>query len=211
MLSENKTINGNDIKIYKYIRNSNPNNNSNSQFLNNIKNNSSFLKESNIIINKDYSIKDGTSREESKSKISSNQKTKSLKRKKTKKKNNSIKSKKKDKEKTLKLLKNEKIKIPIGKKVSITNNKKLNINNIEEIINSLPKKNNILERLDTNGNVINKENKKNFHITFLDDIPTNKNKLIEIIPIQSFKKLNIIEKIPNEKFISYYTNCCQIL
>ena len=110
------------------------------------------------------------------------------------------------------MLKNEKLKIPTGKRMS-TGNKKININinNIEKIINSLPKNKNLYERLDKFGNKISKENKKNVHITFLDKIPYGNNKLIEIIPIESFKKLNMIEKITKENYISYCSNCCQMI
>ena len=108
------------------------------------------------------------------------------------------------------MLKNEKLKIPTGKRMS-TANKKININNIEKIINSLSKNKNLCERLEKFGNKINKENKKNVHITFLDNIPYRNNKLIEIIPIESFKKLNMREKITKEDFISHCSNCCQII
>ena len=152
MISENK--NENDIKIFNKARKSNPD----SQFLGNIKNNDSFLKESHIIFKKEYSIKDGKSRDESRSKSSSGQKI--IDEKKFKKKSLSIKNKKREKEKILKMLKNEKLKIPTGKRMNISNKKiKININNIEKIINSLPNNKNLCERLDKFGNKINKEKK----------------------------------------------------
>ena len=119
-------------------------------------------------------------------------------------------NKKKGKEKINKLLKNkERLKIPFRKRMSIGNdNTKLslkNIENIDNIIKSLPNQE-IKVRLDTYGNEINKKNKKKVHITFLDTIPTKK--LIEIIPIQSYKKYNIIEKIPEQDL--YYNKCCII-
>ena len=83
------------------------------------------------------------------------------------------------------------------------NNTKLNLNNIEKIIKSRSK-----ERKDTYGNIINKDNKKNFHIRFLDNLPSNK--LIEIIPIESFKEFNIVEDIPNREIILNCSNCCKI-
>lgn len=184
------------------------------QFLDDIKKSSSSLKDSHITsTNKDSNIKkfssnhlyDGPIGDDTRSKSSFFQKKK--KSRKSDKKNELNKNKKKEREKISKLLKNERLKIPTGKRMSIANNNiKLNLNNIDQIIQSLPipEKN----RLDYYGNKIGKENKKNVHITFLDTIPSNK--LIEIIPIQSFKEFNIIEKMPDEDFISYCSKCCQI-
>ena len=204
MISENK--NEKDIKIFNNARKSNPD----SQFLGNIKSNDSFLKESHIMIKKEYSIKDDKSRDENRSKSSSGKKI--IHEKKFKKKSLSIKNKKREREKILKMLKNEKLKIPTGKRMSAGNKKiNININNIEKKINSLPKNKNLYERLDKFGNKISKENKKNVHITFLDNIPYGNNKLIEIIPIESFKKLNMIEKFTKENYISYCSNCCQMI
>lgn len=201
--------NENNIKIIKRSQNSIPESN-----ISDIKKNASFSKENHITLNNNNSnikkscsnhLLEGTTGDDSKSKSSLCHKSKKLKKKLTKK-SKSMKNKKRDKEKIAKLLKNERLKIPTGKRMSIANNKiKINLNNIEKIIKSLPK-NNI--RLDTYGNQINKENKKNVHIRFLDNIPSNE--LIEIIPIQSFKQLNIIEKIPDEQLISICSKCCQI-
>ena len=131
-------------------------------------------------------------------------------KKRTERKSESYKNKKKDKKKSVKMLKNERLKIPTGKRMSNNQDRvKLNLNNIDAIIkSSLPEKNTNNTRLDSYGNKINKENKKNVHIRFLDNIPSNK--LIEIIPIESFKQLNIIEKIPKKELISLCSKCCQI-
>ena len=153
---------------------------------------------------------DGTTGDDSKSKGSmGHKKNKNKKNKKRiEKKNESFKNRKKDK-KFVKMLKNEKLKIPTGKRMSNNDDRiKLSLNNIDQVIKSLPKKNKKNTRLDTYGNKINKENKKNVHIRFLDNIPSNK--LIEIIPIESFKQLNIIEKIPKKELISLCSECCQI-
>lgn len=190
------------------------------QFLLDIKKNSSFLKETNITSeNKDSNIqknnssipiKDGENGEEIKSKSSFFKKSK--KNKKNDKKNDFFKiNKKKGKEKIPKLLKNkERQKIPFRKRMSIgnDNNTKLslkNLDNIDKIIKSLPNQP-VKVRLDINGNEINKKNRKKVHITFLDTIPTKK--LIEIIPIQSYKQYNIIEKIQEPDL--YYNKCCII-
>ena len=85
---------------------------------------------------------------------------------------------------------------------------KFNLNNIEKIIKSLPKQNSSVERRDTYGNIINKENKKHFHIRFQDNIPSNK--LIEIIPIESFKQYNVVENLPDEKILPPFHKCCLI-
>ena len=182
--------------------------------------NASFSKENDITLNnnklsniKKLSCKlmfDGTTGDDSKSKSSmGHKKNKNKKNKKrVEKKKESFKNKKKDK-KIVKMLKNEKLKIPTGKRMSNNDDRiKLSLNNIDKMIKSLPKKNKKKTRLDTYGNKINKENKKNVHIRFLDNIPSNK--LIEIIPIESFKKLNIIEKIPKNELISLCSECCQI-
>ena len=187
------------------------------------KDNNSLLKEVNVTINnKDGMIKktltnqlyDGaTSIDESKSKNSfyliksKPKKCYSFKFKK----NN-----KKDMNKILNLLKNnKKIKIPSGKGIyNINNNNNINIyvkrnlNSNEKNIESIEAKPEKNARLDTYGNKIFKGNKKNIHIRFLDNIDSNK--LIDIIPIQSFKKFNIIEEIPDEKYISNFNKCCKI-
>jgi hypothetical protein len=157
-----------------------------------------------------YIVKVGETGEEIKSKSSFFKKNK--KNKKNDKKSDFFKvNKKKGKEKITKLLKNkERLKIPFRKRMSIGNdNTKLslkNIDNIDNIMKSLPNQQ-IKVRLDTCGNEINRKNKKKVHITFLDTIPTKK--LTEIIPIQSYKQYNIIEKIPDQDL--YYNKCCIIL
>lgn len=194
-----------DIRIVKRLQNSC---NSEIRVLEKINNNNSFSKEINTI-KKTYSnhILDGTTGEESKSKGSILQKKKG--KKKIKKKSESLKNKKKDKEKISKLLKNERLKIPKGKRMSIANDTlKFNLNNIEKIIKSLPKTNSSFERRDSYGNIINKENKKHFHIRFQDNIPSNK--LIEIIPIESFKQYNTVENMPDEEILSCFHKCCLV-
>ena len=170
-----------------------------SPFLENIKKNNSFTKESQLFIkkiNSNHNL-DGTTGEESK--ISFGQKLKiNQKRKKNKSKRDKI----------SKLLKNERLKIPKGKRMSIANNCLKSNLNFEKIINALPKKSSSFDRLDTYGNKINKENKKNVHIRFLDTFPSKK--LIEIIPIESFKEFNIIETLPDEELISFCSKCCKI-
>ena len=179
------------------------------------KKNNSFLKEIKIEINnKDAVIKknytnqifDGTtSIDDSKSKNSS------YRIKKKPKKSHSVKkNKKKEMNKYLKLLiKNKKLKIPTVKSNNVNiypkSNSKKN-NKIEKnIIESLPKKS---ARLDSYGNIIVKGNKKKVHIRFSDNIP--KNNLIDIIPIESFKKYNIITEIPESQNNNNSNKCCQI-
>ena len=117
----------------------------------------------------------------------------------------SFKNKKREREKIIKLLRNNlKIKIPTGKRKSNAQiDSRLNINNIEKII-----KNHTKERKDSFGNKISKENKKNVHISFKDKV--KKKKLIELIPIESFKSFNIMEKDENKKTQSHFTRCCSI-
>ncbi len=182
-----------------------------SQFSEVTKKDNSLLKEVNIAINgKDKMIKktltnqlyDGvTSIDESKSKNNFHliknkpKKTYSFKFKK---------DKTKDMNKILNLLKNnKKIKIPSGKGMCNINNidiyVKRNLNNKEKNLESIennPEKN---ARLDIYRNKIIKGNKKNIHIRFLDNIDSNK--LIDVIPLQSLKKYNIIEELPDEKYI----------
>ena len=173
--------------------------------------NNSYQKESYITLNKNTSksissnhINDLTG-EEFKSKNSKTSKNK-------KKEKDNIKSKKRSKDKIIKILKNnEKLKIPTGKRRSCVagNGLKLNLNNINNILKSLtpPKINHI--RTDKNGIEINKDNKKKVHITFLDEISPNK-KITDTINIQSFKQLNIIEKLPWDDNVSRITKCCII-
>lgn len=194
---------------------------SESHFLLDIKKSTSFLKETNITSeNKDSNIqknnssnqiKEGETGEQIKSKSSFFKKNK-----KNEKKSDLLKiNKKKGKEKVTKLIKNkERLKIPFRKRMSISNdnNTKLNLKKIDSlenldniILKSLPSQQDKV-RLDNYGNEINKKNKKKVHIRFLDTIPTKK--LIEIIPIQSIKQYNIIEKIPSQQL--YYNKCCLI-
>ena len=173
--------------------------------------NNSYQKESYITLNKNTSksissnhIYDSTG-EDIKSKNSKTSKNK-------KKEKDNIKSKKRSKEKIIKLLKNnEKLKIPTGKRRSCVagNGLKLNLNNINNILKSLtpPKINHI--RTDKNGVEINKDNKKKVHITFLDEISPNK-KITDTINIQSFKQLNIIEKLPWDDNVPRLSKCCNI-
>ena len=116
----------------------------------------------------------------------------------------SYKNKKREKEKIRKLLKNEKIKIPTGKRKSnVETDPKINLNNIENMI-KIHKK----ERKDSFGNKITKENKKNVHIIFKDF--SKKKKLVELIPIESFKSFNIMEQNKNKTTKPYCTRCCFI-
>ena len=206
--------NENEVRIIKIKKS--PNSISDSQFLVDIKKSASFLKETNITSeNKDSNIqknnssnqiKDGEAGEENKSKSSFCKKNK--KNKKNNKKSDLLKvNKKKGKEKNTKFLKNkERLKIPFRKRMSIGNgNAKLSLKNIDNITKSLPNQQ-IKVRLDNYGNEINKKNKKKVHITFLDTIPTKK--LIEIIPIQSYKQYNIIEEMQEQDL--YYKKCCKI-
>ena len=194
--------NENDIKIIKRSQNSYPE----SQHLD-------FIKNTNSEIN--YSLKKSNSNqilvtigEEVRSKSSSGHKNKN--KKKMAKKSESFKNKKREKEKLSKFLKKERLKIPTGKRMSQANDVlKFNINNIEKILKSNEKKNTPFERKDSYGNKIYKENKKNFHIRFVDKLPTNRKKLTEIIPIESFKEYNMMEKIPNEGTFSA-NKCCYI-
>ena len=212
-----KNENENEVRIIKIKKS--PNSISDSQFLVDIKKSASFLKETNITSeNKDSNIqknnssnqiKDGEIGEEIKSKTSFCKKNK--KNKKNNKKSDLLKvNKKNQKEKTSKFLKKkERLKIPFRKRMSIGNdNAKLNlknIDNIDNILKSLPNQQ-IKVRLDTFGTEINKKNKKKVHIAFLDTIPTKK--LIEIIPIQSYKQYNIIEEMQEQDL--YYKKCCII-
>jgi hypothetical protein len=197
----------NDIKIIKNPENNTPK----SLNLENIKKNSSFTKEATIAIKKSYSNHiDCITREDSKSKFSFIQKNRNKTVLHRKSKTYKINKKEKSRNKLSKLLKNERLKIPTGKRTSIANNNiKLNLNNIESIINDLNKqKCKLSERVDTYWNKINKENKKNVHIRYLDNFPTKK--LIEIVPIQSFKAFNMIETVPEEEFITLCSKCCQV-
>lgn len=112
-----------------------------------------------------------------------------------------------------KLLKNkERIKIPIGKRMSNNNyNIKLNlinINNNNSESNKQPIQK-IKVRKDKNGIEINKINKKKVHITFIDNIPNNK-RLVEEIPILSYKNYNFINYINKDENNNKCGVCCFI-
>ena len=186
--------------------------------------NSSFSKENNFCINnmnnldkkiniKKINTQEGTTTyDETISKFSNSQNIKI--KKKYLKKRGSFGNKKREREKILKLLKdNEKIKIPIGqRKSNVDKSPKLNMNNIENIIKNLNiEKNNNKERKDYYGNTINKNNKKKVHISFKDNIKIKDNKLVEMVPIQSFKSFNIIHK-NEDKIINKpsFSRCCEI-
>ena len=201
-----KNENENNVKIIKNTLNSNP-----EQVAAEIKKNTSISKEAQLLLeNKETNIKtissnhiiEGTTGDDTKSKNSSGKKNNS--KKKLEKKNEFIKFKKKGK--ISKFLKKERLKIPTGKRMSIANDSsKLNLNNIDKILQKQKSK----TRFDKSGNKINKENKKKVHITFLDTIPSCD--LIEIIPIQSFKKFNLIEEKQDEQIISFCSKCCEIV
>lgn len=202
-----KNENENNVKTIKNTLKSNPD-----QIVEEIKKSISISKENQLVLEtKETNMKtissnhlvEGTTGDDTKSKNSSCKKNNT--KKKLDKKIESIKFKKKGK--ISKFLKNERLKIPTGKRMSIANDSsKLNLNNIDKIL-LIPKKKS-KTRLDKKGNVISKENKKNVHITFLDTLPSCK--LIETIPIQSFKTFNLIENMPDEQIISFCSKCCQI-
>ena len=197
----------NDVKTIKNTLSSNP-----EPIVEEIKKNTSISKQDQLILeNKETNMKtissnhivEGTTGDDTKSKNSSSKKNNS--KKKLDKKYDQYKTKKKNK--ISKFLKKERLKIPTGKRLSIANNtSKFNLNNIDKIL-LIPKQKS-KTRVDKNGNKISKENKKNVHITFLDTLPSCK--LIEIIPIQSYKKFNFIENMPDEQIISFCSKCCQI-
>ena len=202
-----KNENENDIKIIKNTLSSNP-----EPIVEEIKKDTSISKQDHLALeNKETNMKtissnhivEGTTGDDTKSKNSSSKKNNS--KKKLDKKYDQNKTKKKNK--ISKFLKKERLKIPTGKRMSINNNaSKFNLNNIDKIL-LIPKQKS-KTRVDKNGNKITKENKKNVHITFLDTLPSCK--LIEIIPIQSYKKFNFIENMPDEQIISFCSKCCQI-
>ena len=47
-------------------------------------------------------------------------------------------------------------------------------------------------RMDAFGNLISKGKEKKQKISFADSLPLNNNKLVEIIPVESYKKFNIL-------------------
>jgi hypothetical protein len=47
-------------------------------------------------------------------------------------------------------------------------------------------------RIDVFGNIISKGNGKKHKISFTDKLSLNNNKLVEIIPVESYKKFNIL-------------------
>ena len=121
---------------------------------------------------------------------------------------NNIKSEKRlmvkgSKKKLLNLLRNSE-KLKVKKKGSFNDN---DIDNKKEENNLEPKK----LRYDNYGNIINKKNKKVVHIVFADQL--NEKSITEEIKIESFKKLNFIEGLPNEdKFnpSNAFNKCCNI-
>ena len=137
--------------------------------------------------------------------------------KKGKEKNDLHKIKKKSKDRIANLLKNkEKLKIPSGKKrrsfAVAGNNLKLLFNNCNNSLSKSltpPKEKETNIRADRNGIKIIKNNKKFYHITFLDMIPPN-NKFTETIFIQSYKKYNIVENLPGEENLNNCSKCCNI-
>ena len=179
--------------------------------------NSSFSKENNFILNninpknklKYINIKSlhnqekTTTNEDSNSKFSYSQNI--INKKKPLMKSASYKNKKRERDKLLKFFRNnEKIKIPRCKRKSNAElNSKLDFNNIDKSLQTP-----IKERKDSFGNVITKENKRNVHISFQGD--SSQKKLIDLIPIQSFKKFNIIEKNENKITKPYISRCCEI-
>lgn len=108
---------------------------------------------------------------------------------------------KKNQEKIIKILKKtEKSKIPHIHKKGIT----IPIKPVKLETPSLNKNN----RVAKNGITINKINKKNYHISFADEVTDNS--LIEIIPVQSFKMYNSIQYIPKDEFFDDKKKCCFI-
>ena len=185
-----KNENENDIKTIKNTLSSNP-----EPIVEEIRKNTSISKQDQLALeNKETNMKtissnhivEGTTGDDTKSKNSSSKKNNSKKR--LEKKGDPNKTKKKNK--ISKFLKKERLKIPTGKRMSIANNtSKFNLNNIDKIL-LIPKQKS-KTRVDKNGNKISKENKKNVHITFLDTLPSCK--LIEIIPIQSYKNIILLK------------------
>ena len=67
------------------------------------------------------------------------------------------------------------------------------------------------ERTDIYGNIISKKNKKNVKVSFIDKVTTQP--LVNVIPIESFRKYNYIEGMPKEEKTEKKANCqcCTIL
>ena len=61
------------------------------------------------------------------------------------------------------------------------------------------------ERRDIFGNIINKKNKKNVKVSFLDF--TTSQPLVNVVEIESFKKYNYVIGLPKEKKIEKYEKC----
>lgn len=61
------------------------------------------------------------------------------------------------------------------------------------------------ERRDIFGNLINKKNKKNVKVSFVD--LTTSQPLVDVVDIESFKKYNYIIGMPKEKKIEKYEKC----
>jgi len=117
--------------------------------------------------------------------------------------------KRRSKDKIQNFLKNEKTKIPNCRRKN-TSNDKINLNdtnNISKLVLQPPK---LKIRTDKNGIEINKNNKKQVHITFKDEIPPYK--ITDTINIQSFKSFNMVDKFPymNNIDIPICNKCCNI-
>jgi hypothetical protein len=63
------------------------------------------------------------------------------------------------------------------------------------------------ERHDIYGNVINKKNKKNIKISFIDK--ATQKPLVNIIDIECFRNYNYVSGIPNEEHMKKITSNCQ--
>ena len=112
---------------------------------------------------------------------------------------------KKNQNKLIELIKNsEKSKTPLN---NIKKNGKLLNLSINPVPYTIPLRNKT-ERLDRNGIVINKGNKKKVHITFMDK--SKECKLIEEIKIESFKQYNTIIDMEKNEFLDPKNRCCYI-
>ena len=70
----------------------------------------------------------------------------------------------------------------------------------EKVISPIKK-----ERRDIFGNLINKKNKKNVKVSFVDF--TTSQPLVDVVDIESFKKYNYIIGMPKEKIIEKHDKC----
>ena len=80
--------------------------------------------------------------------------------------------------------------------------KKNNFNNKKEEREIITDKK---ERTDIYGNIISKKNKKNMKVSFIDKVTTQP--LVNVIPIESFRKYNYIEGMPKEEKTEKKANC----